>query len=165
MTFRTEGDLRRAGFSGFVAVTDLLERRAFPPDCAGVYVVVHACPRAPRFRARSSAGFFCGRDPSIAAAELNARWVRGTCVAYIGRARGVRGRSSLRGRIATYVKHGAGARAAHWGGRAVWQLPRTADLRIAWRACSSTKAAPHEKQLLNEFRACYGRLPFANRLR
>ena len=82
---------------------------------------------------------------------------------YIGKAGGAGTQATLRRRLSAYVRHGAGARAAHWGGRAIWQLPDSAELGVAWRALPSEDPRAVERAMLAAFVARYGRRPFANR--
>ena len=163
--FRSPADLRRLGFTGFHSIRALRDDPDLVPDTAGVYVVVHKPQRQPRFLRRSPAGWFKGRDPTIPTAELASRWIQRSCVAYFGRACGVHGRSSLRGRITAYVRHGSGKRSAHWGGRSIWQLPPETKLSIAWLPRGPQKAIARERSLLNDFKAEFRALPFANRRR
>jgi hypothetical protein len=162
--FESLTTLRAAGFSGFATVRDLLATRlAAVPHAPGVYAVVREATSAPVFRAVSPAGHLKGRDPSLPVSALEAAWVPGTCVLYLGKAGRAGTRATLRRRLATYLRHGQGARAAHWGGRAIWQLADATDLVVGWRVLPDDDPRAVERAHLATFSARYGRRPFANR--
>jgi hypothetical protein len=85
---------------------------------------------------------------------LQRQWVPGAPVIYIGKG------DDLNKRIGAFIAFGAGKPVGHWGGRLVWQIAESPRFLIAWRKCS--KPREQEKELLLEFEAQYGRLPFAN---
>jgi hypothetical protein len=118
---------------------------------------------APRFRSKSPAGHLKGRDPTIRRAELRRRWVPDTPVIYIGKAGASSNRSTLRSRLKTYLSHGDGRKAPHWGGRAIWQLTDAERLVVAWRIVTSEEPREVEKRYIRGFQAEFGRRPSANR--
>ena len=73
------------------------------PDVKGVYAVLFPDGLQPSFLARSPAGHFKGKDPTLTIMELQERWVAGTSIIYIGQAGGRRGerdsRATLRKRL------------------------------------------------------------------
>ena len=152
--------LRSAGFSGFESVQSLRESRlAAVPSSPGVYLIL--CLTAePSFLPHSSAGRFKGRDPTVAESALRQAWVDGARVVYIGKAS-----SSLRTRLRTYVAHGLGRRAAHWGGRFIWQLAESGNLLVAWRVEPQRSPREVERELIAQFEHRHQRRPFANRVR
>ncbi|QEN17714.1 hypothetical protein D3H54_30700 (plasmid) [Mycobacterium sp. ELW1] len=87
----------------------------------------------------------------------------GERVVYIGKANaGANGKRHLRKRLDEYRRFGAGEPIGHSGGRRIWQLADHDRLLVGWRATDDADAATIETKMLAEFRARYGRLPFAN---
>lgn len=114
----------------------------------------------PQLVSVSSGGWFKGRDPSVALQILEAKWLDNAYVIYIGKAdAGASGRG-LRTRIGEYLRFGNGEAIGHWGGRYLWHLSDPLKLMVAWKAADP--AGPAETQLMNDFVAEYGQLPFAN---
>jgi hypothetical protein len=149
----TRAALESAGFTGWTTFAAL--PAVGVPDEPGVYVVFRTTSDAPVFLDESPAGIHKGKSPTVGIDVLHANWVSGTNVVYIGKA------IRLRKRLDTYRRHGAGARAAHWGGRYIWQCGDAGELLVAWKR-SDGDPEDTEKQLLRAFAAEYGRLPFAN---
>jgi hypothetical protein len=149
------------GFAGGAPFSALPESDV--PREPGVYVVVLS-ERAgrPAFLPASPAGRFKGKDPSVPLSRLEAKWVDGTEVVYIGKAAGGRGGGrGLRKRLDEYRRFGAGEPAPHWGGRLVWQLASSGELLVWWRPVADPEG--EERRMLAEFHAEHGgRLPFAN---
>jgi len=133
------------------------------PAAPGVYVIVRDTPSPPVFLPASPAGRLRGRDPSLPVAELEDAWVEDTCLLYLGKAGGVGTHATLRRRLSAYLRHGRGARAAHWGGRAIWQLSDAADLLVGWMVLVDEEPRAVERAGLTAFVARYGQRPFANR--
>ncbi len=144
------------GFNGWVTFADLVN--ADVPTDPGVYVVMRPTDDPPRF---------CGvapyrGDPAVPIAELEARWVPGTRILYIGMAgHGVK-RDGLHRRLRQFRRYEAGGAARHSGGRQIWQLADRADPVVCWRVTDDAEARPTEKAMIAQFRAHYGVRPFAN---
>lgn len=119
-------------------------------------VPLRVLPRNPACR-------FKGRNPTLQVAELRKRLRLNSLTLYIGKATGISPRSTLRHRVATYLAHGSGTRAAHWGGRAIWQLANSESFTITWITTTRREARPRERQLLREFKNQFSAYPFANR--
>ncbi|MFD9591962.1 hypothetical protein ACFWA9_04280 [Kitasatospora sp. NPDC059973] len=159
-TTLTHATLAKRGFVGFVPFANL-PYSAVPAD-EGVYVVLRPATSRPVFLPRSPAGHRKGRDPSATAATLNRAWVPGAQVVYVGKAAG---RQGLSKRLNAYRRQGQGRNAGHGGGEYVWQLADSDTLLVAWRAGAEPPAGRAEAELIAEFTAVHGALPFANRNR
>jgi hypothetical protein len=149
----TRVGLATEGFAGFVTWDDLSWDEV--PPSPGVYVVVKDGPDPPAILSRSPAGWFKERDPTASPSALEAAWVEGCTIVYIGKA------ARLRTRLRQYRDHGQGKPVGHWGGRYIWQLGGSGELRVAWKV---TDEDPRllEQEMLAAFLEHYGKLPFAN---
>ena len=166
MKFKSIEDLRRAGFGGFVPVSKLKSDGIFVSgdsladaelDSPGVYLVVRTDDAEPVFVPEGSGGHFKGRNPNVPAGELQANWVKDTCVVYIGKAGGGTSRATLRKRIGQYIRFGSGEPVGHWGGRYIWQLEDADDLLFCWRAAKESEDAKDlESKLIADFKSQYG---------
>lgn len=154
-------DLERRGFQGFESVSVLLKTAVRIPAECGVYVALRVKPDLPRFLEVNPAGRFKKKDPTRPVQVLEAKWSKASGLVYIGKA-GPSPTRTLRKRISEYLRFGTGARVAHQGGSATWQLTDSHDLLIAWMPTGNRNPRDVERGLLREFRECYGRLPFAN---
>jgi hypothetical protein len=118
-------DLEAAGFTGWTTWADLHACDfAVVPSQPGTYVVFRPSDGAPAFVHPSPAGWFKGENPSVPEGRLQAEWVEGANVLYIGKA-------DFRNRRRT-----ANARSPHWATTSN-RLPRLAArhrLRLASRA-------------------------------
>jgi hypothetical protein len=103
-----------SGFAGWVPFSQLPDTDV--PAGPGVYVVVRPSAEPPSFLDVSPAGHFKGVDPTVAIAELEAQWVPGAHIVYIGKANlGASGRRGLSHRLAEFRKYGAGVPIGHRG--------------------------------------------------
>jgi hypothetical protein len=80
-------------------------------------------------------------DPAIIAGN----WQATAEVLYIGMAGSPRG---FHDRLWSYSQQGRGSKAGHRGGRFIWQLPRSEQLTVAWRATGEIPAHEVEEALL-----------------
>ncbi len=158
----TEPGLRGMGFVGFVAASDLRQTRMNEvPSGPGVYAVLRPPGAAPVFVVASVGGRFKGRDPTVPVPVLEAKWVAGAHLVYVGKATaGRNGGSGLRKRLKLLLDYAAGKPVGHQGGRYLWQVEGADDYLIAWRMTKDPTAA--ENHLLSEFLGAHGAYPFAN---
>jgi hypothetical protein len=157
----TSTGLRAGGFEGFVSFAEL--PMANVPHTPGVYVVLRDADDEPVFLEASPAGWFKNRDPTVARANLERKWLAATPVVYIGTATGgTNGRRTLSRRLDEYRRHGAGEPIAHWGGRYLWHLMDSDQLLVCWKAISAQQAEETEADLIDDFIGQFGTLPFAN---
>lgn len=157
--------LKQDGFTGFRRLGELEINRIpqkpgvfavlLPPDGAGTLV--------PQFLARSTAGVFKKKDPTLTPELLRAEWVDGADVLYVGKAGpGSKGNRGLRRQIQEFVDFGRGRPPGHWDGRLIWQLAAANELIIAWRELPVEELAATEADYHAAFVGEFGRLPFAN---
>lgn len=158
--------LKQDGFTGFRPIADLDINRI--PQKPGIFTVLLPEGRGlqrprPQFLAKSTAGVFKKKDPTLEVDMLDAEWVDGADVLYLGKAGpGSRGNRGLRRQIQEFVDFGAGRPPGHWDGRLVWQLAAAKTLVIAWKELPVEELAPAEARYHAAFVEEFGRLPFAN---
>ena len=145
--------LSELGFCGFQRVRNLPPGCPHIPSKPGIYAVTLE-PAVMTFLDRSVGGHFKGSDPSVTPSVLAARQIDRVPLMYVGRA------SSLRSRINLLARYARGEPVAHRGGRYLWQIAEHDQLRVAWRFQEDPVNA--ESALLDDFKATFGRLPFAN---
>lgn len=148
--------LSLAGFSGWEPLRELLTSAEGVPTSSGIYVVLRAVGPV-TFRSVSVGGHFKGKEPTVPEEALRAKWLDSVATLYIGRA------NNLRARLKLLARYGNGEPVAHQGGRYLWQLSDCEFLLFGWRLENDPVLA--EQQLLEEFEAAYGQLPFANLVR
>ena len=148
--------LSTVGFVGFERLLDPALSRS-TPTASGIYVVLLSPPMLGGFTQRSVGGHFKAKDPTVPVELLAAKYIDECETVYIGRA------TNLRQRLGQLARFGQGEPVGHWGGRFMWQLERHNQLRVAWRIEADPSQA--EADLLDDFEASYGRLPFANLVR
>ena len=160
MTTFDESDLKNRGFLGFrrFRELDLLEIPREP----GVYAVLRDNNQIPHVLDASVGGWFKGKNPTMDRHTLTAKLSRSAETLYIGKADKGSGNRGLRKRITEFVQFGNGEPIGHWGGRCIWQLADSQDLRIAWLPVLDRSAGEMESELIDEFLHTYASLPFAN---
>jgi hypothetical protein len=153
----TRDRLEAEGFLGWVTFDRLDGLLAVQiPAVGGVYVVMRVDEAPATYLEANPGGRFKGRDPSVSTEALEANWVAGAAVVYIGKA------NKLRRRLREYKRFGQGVPIGHWGGRLIWQLAESAKLLVAWKETPDEAPTAVESRLIEEFRSAHGKPPFAN---
>ena len=153
--------LRDAGFAGFRPLARLEINRV--PQAPGIFAVLKPDGYEPRFLAKSTAGVFKKKDPSLGEAALAAEWIDDADVLYLGKAGpGSKGNRGLRRQIQEFVDFGKGKPPGHWDGRLIWQLADSQSLVIAWKELPAAEVNLAEANYHADFRVQFGGLPFAN---
>ena len=160
MNEREVQKLKEGGFEGFVTVGELMESCRCVRDLCGVYVILRPDDGPPLFLARRAGSLDVNAEAGCQCypiKRLQAEWVSGTSVMYIGQS------VTLRKRLSLYMHFGLGRIASYKGGRAIWQLADARSLIVAWKYVSE-KPRHLERRMIEEFRNAHaGKLPFANR--
>lgn len=155
--------LEKNRFDGFLKIRELRTSSLNEvPDSPGVYVILRETGQPPRFLERSTGGHFKEKDPTVPLGELDAAWVPGSKIVYIGKAGHASEPPTLRTRLRQYLEFGRGKPVGHWGGRFIWQLADADDLTVCWRPTGGEEPRDVEQRMLAEFEREHGRLPFAN---
>ena len=152
----TRAALERHGFEGWVSFAALGEQPEQVPREGGVYMVIQKGKSPPSFLDANPGGRFKGRDPSVDRAALEANWVEGAEVVYIGKA------DQLRRRLRQFQRFGVGEPIGHWGGRLIWQLAHSRELLVAWRITPGKNPREVESKMIDAFRRDWGKPPYAN---
>ena len=156
--------LQKYGFEGFKTILELMNSCKEIPKLMGVYVVLRERNDHPMILEKRP--FDCQEDkyPSYSKAELEEEWVEGTHIVYIGKAGGFGQKTELHKRLSTYIRFGKGKKAAHGGGRSIWQLADAQELIICWRVLTDEEPCCVESKIIADFcKKHNGKRPFANR--
>ena len=145
--------LEAVGFEGFLPF-QALPTVSLPRE-PGIYAVLRLASTEPTLLAVNPAKKQRGMDPAYAIEKLQAKWVPGSTIVYIGKAKPKNG---LHARLTQYRKKAAN----HWGGRAIWQLADAAELLVAWVETPGHDPELIEKRYIRAFEALHERFPFAN---
>lgn len=156
--------LQAEGFEGFVTFQDLLDKRASPPESAGVYMIYYNGPATPVFAATEDGGFLKKIYPDLDVSLLRENWVPDAAVLYIGKAGGKGAKATLNSRLMQYLDYGCGKSAGHRGGKYIWQLENPYALCVCWRVVRPDEM-PGQVALnyIALFISVYRKMPFANR--
>jgi len=156
--------LQKYGFEGFKTILELMNSCKEIPKLMGVYVVLRERNDHPMILEKRP--FDCQEDkyPSYSKAELEEEWVEGTHIVYIGKAGGFGQKTELHKRLSTYIRFGKGKKAAHGGGRSIWQLADAQELIVCWRVLTDEEPCCVESKMIADFCKKHdGKRPFANR--
>ena len=156
--------LLNQGFEGFKCVNELMNSCREIPKSMGVYIVLRERKERPVILEKRP--FDCQEDkyPSYSKAELEKEWVEGTHIVYIGKAGGSGQKTELHKRLSTYIRFGKGLKAAHGGGRSIWQLADAQELIVCWRVLTDDEPCCVESKMIADFcKKHNGKRPFANR--
>jgi hypothetical protein len=161
ISLRSIEEIRQRGFVGFVTISELQTSNCSDvPNLPGVYLVLKPDLTRPAFLNESLGGHFKGQNPTVPVSRLESKWVEDAVILNIGKA-GL-GRATLRSRLKQYVRFGRGEAVGHWGGRYIWQLGRSCEFLVCWKVTPEAVARTVEKALIDEFKALFGKFPFAN---
>ena len=156
--------LKDDGFTGFRPIATLEINRI--PQHQGIFAVLRPAGFEPQFLAKSTAGVFKKKNPSLSQAELAAEWVADADVLFIGKASpGSKGNRGLRRQIQEFVDFGKGKPPGHWDGRLIWQLAEAGSLLVAWKELPAEALNEAQANYHAQFQDHYGCLPFANLVR
>lgn len=160
----TRTGLEARGYTGFLTFAELRSHGATTKP--GIYVVVRDTPDPPQFLPTSPAGK--ARDFSERVDLLDAAWVEGAEVVYIGRATCGTRKDGIHRRLKQFRRTGAGTADNHGGGVWIFQLTDAPSLKVCWRAAhdrSDDFVIALEHHLIADFaaRAEHRHRPFANR--
>jgi hypothetical protein len=152
------------GFEGFKTVRELMMSCRDIPKAMGVYVVLREKNERPKILEKRPFDCLEEKYPSYSKTELEKEWVEGTQIVYIGKAGGFGQKTGLHKRLSTYIRFGKGKKAAHGGGRSIWQLSDALDLVVCWRILSDEEPCCIESDMIANFCKKHdGKRPFANR--
>lgn len=153
--------LKDDGFAGFRPIRSLEINRI--PQHQGIFVVLRPAGFEPHFLAKSTAGVFKKKNPSLPQAGLEAEWVADAEVLYVGKASpGSKGNRGLRRQIQEFVDFGNGRPPGHWDGRLIWQLVEAGALLVAWKELPAEELNAAQANYHAQFRQDHDKLPFAN---
>jgi hypothetical protein len=154
-------DLEARGFCGFLSIANLQKDLTLIDNKAGVYVV--CAPEKPvEFQTADENEYLRSRHKRETLDELKENWVDDARVVYIGKAGGFKVRATLRSRLKSYFRYGKGRNSGHSGGRYLWQIADAQDLQVAWKTTPNEEPSVIESVMIAEFKALYGKRPFAN---
>ena len=156
--------LMKHGFEGFKTISELMQNCKGIPKSMGVYIVLREKDNCPAILEKRP--FDCQEDkyPSYSKTELENEWVERTHIVYIGKAGGSGQKTELHKRLSTYIRFGKGKKAAHGGGRSIWQLADAQELIVCWRVLTDEEPCCVESKMIADFCKKHdGKRPFANR--
>jgi hypothetical protein len=154
MSFGSLRAIEAAGYSGFAKIADLMTSCRNVTPSPGTYMVLRSDRTPPVFLPPV---VHDGRlyNSTVPVKDLEANWVPGAIVVYIGKS------TSVRNRVRQYMRTGQGLAVNHQGGRYIWQLADHLDLVVCWKP-SEGDPRETEVKLIAGFVAAHGRRPFAN---
>ena len=150
--------LREAGFCGFKSICALRRSKlAEVPEEHGIYLILRPDRCPPHFL------YMKDSIRTSDLEELQAQWVEGSRILYIGKAGGSDIAEKLRDRLKRYFRYGEGHRGSgHAGGKRIWELTNSAELIACWKTTPSDEPRMVESELQEAFHERFGKYPFAN---
>jgi len=150
-----------AGFSDPITIAELRRTDcASVPTHTGIYLIERDSDGVPRFRVKSTGGWFNGLDPDCPPNLVKAKWVTGAHLVYVGK---TAGESGLRRRLRLLIGFGCGKPVPHRVGRLLWHLEDSDESLVRWRACTPDEAKRAETAAIADFKRSHrGVRPFAN---
>lgn len=161
MDFKDIGEIKKAGFKGFITIRELFVDSSVIPRIKGIYLVLSLTKKRD-FLIVGTGGHFKGKNPNVSISELNSNWIDHTIVVYIGKAGSDGSRATLQSRLRQYFGFGQGKNVGHWGGRLIWQLKNSADLIVCWKELPTGNPRTVEAELIQDFVSKFSKRPFAN---
>lgn len=163
MGFNSIQSLLDYKFEGAVKVCDWKDfEKPKSLDSAGVYLIVRNNGSDFEFEEQILGEVYQESNSKVPKSELSKKWVKETCVMYIGKAGGAKYKQTLRKRLDQYMNYRKGKSKNHKGGRYIWHLPDCDTLEIYWLKLCSHEPVQVERALINAFLVKYNQLPFAN---
>jgi hypothetical protein len=166
MNFNDLEEIKQSGFIGFKKMSELFKDSSTISNIKGVYFVLYLDNKPPKFLVVGTGGYFKGRNPNVSLEKLESNWVEDTLVVYIGKAGGMfkykESDATLKSRLKTYFSFGKGNKAAHSGGKYIWQIENSNDLVVCWNPTPNKEPADIETNFIKEFTKQNGKRPFAN---
>jgi hypothetical protein len=159
--FNSIETIKEVGFTGFKSMKQLFTDSSILPETKGVYLILNFDAKPISFLSTGTAGFFKKRNPNVTLELLNDNWITNSLVIYIGKTGG-KSKGTLKSRLKQYISFGQGKNVGHWGGRMIWQIATSQNLVVCWKSLPDEDPRTVEVNLIKEFRAQFGKLPFAN---
>lgn len=162
MQFNNIEEIKQQGFKGFKTVKELWENKKDIPKKMGVYLVIDTNFESTDFINPGVGGFFKGKDPNVQISDLKLNLVSNSQVVYIGKAGGSTVKATLHSRLGQYLSFGQTKNIGHYGGRFIWQIKEHQNLVFCWKETPNEEPVKVERDLINQFRNQFGKLPYAN---
>ena len=162
MQFNNIEEIKQQGFKGFKTVKELWENKKDIPKKMGVYLVIDTNFESTDFINPGVGGFFKGKDPNVQISDLKLNFVSNSQVVYIGKAGGSTVKATLHSRLGQYLSFGQTKNIGHYGGRFIWQIKEHQNLVFCWKETPNEEPVKVERDLINQFRNQFGKLPYAN---
>lgn len=149
-------------FVGFLSVSEIFATPELVPEEPGVYAISIPMGLETTFLKCGTGGRYRGKEPTVSLERLHDEWVSGAAVLYFGQTGSDTSKGTLRSRTRLLLRFGRSQPCSHWGGRLIWQLKESDQLLLSWLADPVQKPKVLKKAMIADFKAKYGKRPFAN---